>query len=40
VIELVQAEGAAQIDGKMIDIAHKRIAERILLRAGLRPGSG
>jgi citrate lyase subunit beta/citryl-CoA lyase len=35
VVELVSATGVAQMDGKMVDIAHLRIARGILSRAGL-----
>lgn len=34
VIELLAERGAAQLDGRMIDIAHLRAARRILQRAG------
>ena len=40
VIALVSQRGVAQMDGKMIDIAHQRIAERILRRGGLGAGQG
>lgn len=33
VVDLLAEAGVAQLDGKMIDIAHKRIAERLILRA-------
>lgn len=40
VVELLANTGAAKLDGRMIDIAHKRVADRILLRAraaGVKP---
>lgn len=33
VVELLREEGVAKLEGRMIDLAHKRVAERILLRA-------
>lgn len=38
VIELLAERGAAQLDGRMIDIAHLRAARRILQRADLLAG--
>ena len=36
---LLARSGVAQLDGKMIDIAHKRMADRILARAGAADAS-
>jgi citrate lyase subunit beta / citryl-CoA lyase len=33
VVDLLQKTGVARLDGKMVDLAHKRIAERLLKRA-------
>ena len=33
VVHLLAETGVARLDGKMIDLAHKRVAERLLLRA-------
>lgn len=33
VVDLLRNTGVAKLDGRMIDLAHKRVAERILLRA-------
>jgi citrate lyase subunit beta / citryl-CoA lyase len=38
VVSLLNQVGVARLDGKMIDIAHKRIAERLLARAALSRG--
>jgi citrate lyase subunit beta / citryl-CoA lyase len=37
VASLLRDTGVAQLDGRMIDLAHKRIADRILKRAAARP---
>ncbi len=34
VVTLLEKRGVARLDGKMIDLVHKRIAERLLARAG------
>lgn len=33
IVDLLKDTGVAKLDGQMIDLAHKRVAERILLRA-------
>lgn len=38
VVELLQDEAVARLDGRMIDLAHKRMAERLLQRAAAIAG--
>ena len=34
VVALLEGTGVARLDGKMVDLVHKRIAEKLLERAG------